>query len=80
MEQTKRTIIIMSVIVVLMTLLGYICGMLSHNVIIYKEAQQECYTWLEEKCPCLFDTGITPIFEGLNLTGGQNVQENQVVS
>lgn len=76
---THKTIIIMSVIVVIMTLLGYVCGVLSHNVGLYRQAQQECYEWLETECPCIYPERIEPEIPQFNITGGQNVQTNQSV-
>jgi len=81
-EIKNKTIMIMSVVVVLMTLLGYVCGILSHNVTIYRDAQQECYDWLEEKCPQAFNAPFAqePVYQAPNLMvnytngGGDNVQ------
>jgi len=80
MEQiNKKIMVIMCVIVVLMTALGYVSGILSHNVIIYKEAQRECYEWLQKECPCIFEPILLPQYANLtmNLTGGQNVLEEK---
>ena len=69
-EINSKVIIIISVVVVLMTLLGYVCGILSHNVTIYKQAQEECYEWLEEECPCAFQPPFAPAtYQGPNLIG-----------
>ena len=74
MERAKeKTIIIMSVVVVIMTLLGYVCGILSNNIIIYQQAQEECYEWLETECPCMFPEQLTIEGPKINFTlGGQN--------
>lgn len=72
MEINNKTTIIISCIVIFMTLLGYICGVMSHNVTIFRDAQAECYKWLETECPCIFPEDIVVPF--INISGGENVQ------
>jgi hypothetical protein len=64
----------MSIIVILMTAAGFVGGILSHNIVLIKDAQKECYSWLEEQCPCVFQSQPGAMIPTLNLTlGGQNV-------
>lgn len=69
----NKLIVTMSIVVVIMTLLGYVGGILSHNIMLFKDNQKECYDWLEVNCPCIFPEKIVPTAPNYNLTiGGQN--------
>ena len=77
MEINNKHYMLMCIIVVLMTGLGYVGGLISHNVMVYKEAQSDCYEWIQTECPCLFPTHEVP----LNITiGGQNVLEQENIT
>lgn len=78
LPSNKRTVAILIAIIVFMTCFAYVAGLMSHNFLENKKAQEECYAWLETECPCIFadnsqrpDLVINISWGSLNNTGGK---------
>ena len=71
----KRTLAILIALLILMTGFGYVAGLMSSKVIALREAQTECYAWLETQCPCMFPSQPIPNFTLNIYTEDSNVQK-----
>ena len=79
MEISNRHYMLMCIIVILMTGVGYVAGLMSHNVVVYKQAQTECYEWLQAECPCIFSKPTLELPSNITI-GGQNVLEQENIT
>lgn len=71
-QVSKKTIAVLIAILILMTCFGYIAGALSTNIVAFKQAQKECYQWIEMNCNRLgTEKNITLVNFSISMGGQQ---------